>query len=89
MKYRIKNIRWDTDGENPSELGLPKSVTVDHTELNLDPDFKPDDIEHHDLGDDLYLGDTITDWLSDTYGWLVEGFDFRPLPASKKPKKQK
>jgi len=85
MKYKLKNIKWDTDGEDPKELGLPSSLVVDPEELNLDYQVN---MENPDLGDDLCIGDAITDWLSDTYGWLVGGFDFR-LVADKKCNKKK
>ena len=27
--YRVHGIKWDTDGESPSELGLPETVDVE------------------------------------------------------------
>lgn len=48
----IGDIDWETDGEDPEEMGLPSSVTV------------PSDLEE----------DEIADYLSDEYGWLVNGF---------------
>ncbi len=29
MIYRVSNIEWDTDGEDPTALDLPPSVTVE------------------------------------------------------------
>lgn len=48
----IVDIDWETDGEDPEEMGLPSSVTV------------PSDLEE----------DEIADYLSDEYGFLVNGF---------------
>lgn len=29
MKYKVKNIQWDTDGEDPEEIGLPKDAVIE------------------------------------------------------------
>lgn len=48
----VSNIKWETDGLDANDLGLPTNVEVSD-----------------DLDDD-----EIADYLSDTYGWLVESF---------------
>ena len=29
MKFRVYNIQWDTDGEDPKSLGLPSETTLE------------------------------------------------------------
>lgn len=29
MKYRVTDIEWDTDGEDPEEIGLPLETTIE------------------------------------------------------------
>lgn len=63
MKLIAKNIEWDTDGE---EADLPKEVVI------------PDGIMPDDEDVDEYLNgyaEEVEDWLSDTYGFCVFGFD--------------
>lgn len=48
----VSNIKWETDGLDANDLGLPTNIEV-----------------NDDLDDD-----EIADYLSDTYGWLVESF---------------
>ena len=55
------NIDWDTDGADASALGLPESVII----------HNPSEEMINDL--DGY-GDSISDYLSDEYGYLVNGF---------------
>jgi hypothetical protein len=63
------NIDWDTDGEDASVLGLPESVIINN----------PTEEMINDL--DGY-GDSISDYLSDEYGYLVKGFSVEPIIAS-------
>ena len=57
---KVCEIEWQTDGE---EVDLPDSVTIDIAELDV-----------FELEDDGQINDAICDHLSDTYGYLVEGF---------------
>jgi len=68
-RIRITNIKWDTDGENPRDLNLPKSVYTTEEEIGYDVD----------KGDEDGLADFVGDWLSDTYGFCHFGFRVRVL----------
>jgi hypothetical protein len=57
---KVCEIEWQTDGE---EVDLPENVTIDIGELDA-----------FELEDEDQINDAITDHLSDTYGYLVEGF---------------
>lgn len=63
---RVFDIKWDTteDGERV-EVSLPNDIIIDH-----DFDSLGDDGE---LDMDSLL-DEVSDYLSDTYGFLHEGF---------------
>lgn len=55
------DIEWDTDGADAAELGLPESVIINN----------PSEEMINDL--DGY-GDSISNYLSDEYGYLVYNF---------------
>jgi len=57
---KVCEIEWQTDGE---EVDLPDNVTIDIAELDA-----------FELEDEEQINEAITDHLSDTYGYLVEGF---------------
>jgi len=57
---KVCEIEWQTDGE---EVDLPENVTIDS-----------DEIDAFELEDEEQLNTAIADHLSDTYGYLVEGF---------------
>lgn len=63
------NIQWDTDGDEEALASLP-------TEVEL-----PEDVFWDNRYDnkDEYL-DAVSDWLSDTYGFLHYGFTMRGMP---------
>lgn len=60
-EIKVKGIKWDTDGVSIEELGLPTDVT-----------FSVDDDKYQDILDNP---DTITDMLSDEYGYCVCGYE--------------
>jgi hypothetical protein len=60
-EIEIKGIKWDTDGVSIEELGLPTDVT-----------FSVDDDKYQDILDNP---DTITDMLSNEYGYCVCGYE--------------
>ena len=70
---KFTNIKWDTDGE---KVKLPKTLT--HTFVGFDLQ----DAMHYDCDEDDYTfkedqcDEILCDWLSDTYGWCVEGFEW-------------
>ena len=63
-KLIITNIKWETDGADPQELGLPVRINhlLDCDEQSIDPDDE-DEIEQY-----------ASDYLSDTFGFLHDGF---------------
>ena len=68
MKKKIKiwDISWDMDDEDAPEGAAPPELPVEvETELFID-----------DRCDDVEEEDTIVDWLSDEYGFLVNSFRY-------------
>lgn len=63
------DIEWDTDGEDATELGLPESVTIENPTEEMIEDI------------DGY-NDSIVDYLSDEYGYLVKSFSVEPIIAT-------
>lgn len=63
MWAKIKNIDWDTDGEN---VKLPSEVELEHYELK--GDYTQDDVDG--------ISDELCEYLSDTYGFCVNNFTF-------------
>jgi len=57
----VKNIEWDTDGDETVAAELPSSVPV---EVDLAPIQSFDCINHQ-----------ICEHLSEEYGWLISGYD--------------
>ena len=57
---KVCEIEWQTDGE---EVDLPDNVTIDIAELDAS-----------ELEGEEQINEAICDHLSDTYGYLVEGF---------------
>ena len=64
---RLFNIQWDTDGEDPAELGLPTEyvAVTDDQGFPFDDDFDPEG--------------EAADVLSDAFGYCVFGCDYRVL----------
>ncbi len=67
---KITNIQWDTDGDKEILATLPTEVEVD--EDNLDIDVDEDDENYEEA-----LSDTVSDYLSDTYGFCHFGFNIK------------
>ena len=61
-KYMVTNIQWDTDGDKENLMDLPAELSIDTDTLSISDE---DEIE-----------ETISDYLSDTYGFCHYGFDF-------------
>ena len=57
----VKNIEWDTDGDETVAAELPSSVPV---EVDLASIQSFDCINHQ-----------ICEYLSEEYGWLISGYD--------------
>lgn len=65
---KLKNIKWDTDGNQEAYDSLPQEVEVPSRFL------KENYIEDGKLNEDA-MWDDISDWLSDTYGFCHGGFE--------------
>ena len=67
-KFKITNIEWDYDGENPQDLSLPTetTLTIDVTD------------EEKDL-DACEMDDIITDALSDKYGLCLFSMSYTEI----------
>ena len=61
-KYIVTNILWDTDGDKETLTNLPAELSIDSDALGISDE---DEIE-----------ETISDYLSDTYGFCHFGFKF-------------
>ena len=61
-KYIVTNILWDTVGDKETLTNLPAELSIDTDTLSISDE---DEIE-----------ETISDYLSDTYGFCHYGFDF-------------
>lgn len=62
-KMVVKNIKWDTDGDEAIFKSLPQRVDISNV-------FNPDDYEYEE---DMF--DDVSDWLSDKYGFCHGGFE--------------
>ena len=70
MEIIVYSIDWETDGETvelPNEVAIPAEEIVDEC-----------DIRQIDSRIGAY-DPVIADYLSDEYGWLVNGFETRIL----------
>lgn len=72
---RVYDIDWDTDDDSPEELGLPKKTETDTEAVGYD-------VDEEGWNEDFDI--SICDWLSDTYGFCVNGFRFRVVGLSRK-----
>ena len=70
----ITNIEWDCDPNEEEEIILPSEVKV---ELMMFADYI--DFGEEDLEDMPELVEAISDYLSDHYGWCVEGFNLEKV----------
>ena len=61
-KFIVTNIQWDTDGDEKILKDLPTELSIDADTLSISD---KDEIE-----------ETISDYLSDTYGFCHFGFKF-------------
>ena len=61
-KYMVTNIQWDTDGDKENLMDLPAELSIDADTLSISD---KDEIE-----------ETISDYLSDIYGFCHFGFNF-------------
>ena len=61
-KYMVTTIQWDTDGDKEVLKDLPKELSIDTDTLSISD---KDEIE-----------ETISDYLSDIYGFCHFGFNF-------------
>ena len=64
-KYKLINIQWDTDGDEKILRELPKELSIDSDALSISDENKREEVE-----------ETISDYLSDTYGFCHFGFKF-------------
>lgn len=64
-KYRIFNIKWDTDGDKVALNMLPKEVNWENYTYE---DWNDDDIENE-----------LSDYLSDNYGYCHFGFEYEEV----------
>jgi len=77
----FEDIDWDVSDDeledskkvSAKELGLPVKVKVDCDDF-IDKEILYDDFEGNI---DDYINENGADWLSDKYGWCVNGFKYR------------
>lgn len=62
VEVHAYDIDWDTDGDDPEELGLPGKATV-QVDASLVDD--PDELEER-----------VADLLADEYGYAVDNFTY-------------
>lgn len=66
MKTIVKDIKWDTDGDQevfdslPQEIALPEKFSIEN--------YRDDDGNYGEVEREARLED-ISDWLSDEYGF--------------------
>ena len=65
ITVKCTEIQWDTDGDKRLLKKLPKNVI-----LTIDDYYEGDDFD-----------DTITDMLSDEYGFCLFGFNYEIINA--------
>lgn len=65
---KIKNIKWDTDGDQEVFDSLPQEVEVPFR-------FSKENYTEDGEFDEDTMLDDISDWLSDTYGFCHGGFE--------------
>ena len=77
MSYIVKDIKWDTDGDQevfdslPQEVALPEKFSKDNY---ADEDGNFGEVECDEMKED------ISDWLSDEYGFYHGGFTLSEEP---------
>lgn len=70
MYIKCTNIDWDTDGKSPESLGIPNNVRI----------YRPtDEMIEAIIGD---YNDSITNYLSDHYGFCVVSYKAEIIKAA-------
>lgn len=64
-KFIVTNIQWDTDGDEKILKDLPTELSIDADTLNISNENDSEKVE-----------ETISDYLSDSYGFCHYGFNF-------------
>lgn len=64
---KVYDIKWDTDGDEKLLKSLPQEVEVNLIDIGIN--ISPADPNYKSI-----VNDTISDWLSDTYGYCHYGF---------------
>ena len=67
-KFKITNIEWDYDGENPQDLSLPTETTLTIDVSDEEKDLPADEMD-----------DIITDALSDKYGFCFFSMSYTEI----------
>ena len=71
MSYIVKDIKWDTDGDQEVFDSLPQEITLPELfskDKYADEDGSFGEVEYDEMKED------ISDWLSDEYGFCHSGF---------------
>ena len=63
-KFIVTNIQWDTDGDEKILKDLPTELSIDADTLNISNENDSEKVE-----------ETISDYLSDSYGFCHYGFN--------------
>ena len=75
----IYEIIWNTDGENPSNMELPKYVVISNDEFNIpnvsgdNPDMPVFHIIPADFPE-IDMDEELADIMSDIFDWAVSSF---------------
>lgn len=78
LNVRILDIQWDVSDDDPTTMDLEEFPLP--TDITVNDYFKLDDYLQHDGTIDTdELSEDVSDWLSDTYGFLHGGFKLSML----------
>lgn len=67
-KFVIKNIKWDTDGDEEVFESLPQKISFPNS--NFDKWLGKQETD-----DEEELADWVSDFISDEYGFCHDGFE--------------
>ena len=72
VRYVVKNIKWDTDGDQESFDSLPQEVILP---AKFSKENYKDENGIFGKADKIEMLDDISDWLSNGYGFCNNGFE--------------